>query len=126
VRSSGVLCHLANPVTNRLFSPLPRLPPLPHFPPSFAFSSTSPFHLITVGLMGSTSLASITFVVYRVVSFVTPSHARLAIKKLYFMIYLSDPVTRVLGSGIGRQSGVERVASVIEMIALNSRSVLRE
>ena len=69
--------------------------------------------------MGPTSLASIsTFVVHRVVSFVTPSHARLAIKKLYFMIYLSDPVTRVLGSGIGRQSGVERVASVIEMIAL--------
>jgi hypothetical protein len=28
-------------------------------------------------------------------------------------------VTRVLGSGISRQSGVERVASVIEMIALD-------
>jgi hypothetical protein len=74
--------------------------------------------------MGPTLLASIsTFIVHCVVSFVTPSHACLVIKKLYFMIYFSDPVTRVLGSGIGRQSRVECVASVVEMIAL---PILRE
>jgi len=37
---------------------------------------------------------------------------------LSIIVILEEPVTRVLGSGIGRRSGVGRVASAIEMIAL--------
>jgi len=37
---------------------------------------------------------------------------------LSIIVILEEPVTRVLGSGIGRRSGVGHVASAIEMIAL--------